>query len=345
MDKSLIDTEILPGASRDLLALGVEVAGLGLGVVDYQSDTIMLDKRAGEIFDLDMNVAIPRRVLHGRIHADERGDIVDQVNCLLQSGSTDFVDVEHRVVKQDGTVAWVRARKQIVFAQDGANDEFTARTGIVAIQDITEFKETQQKLHFVLGEVNHRSKNLLNVVQSIARMTARSGDPETFSERFSSRISSLAANQDLMVHDAWTSVDLRRLVLAQMQPFLDENKDRLVIEGEPVFINSDAAQAIGMAIHELATNASKYGALSNDRGLVYIQWRSQADDSHDFSLSWKEVSGPEVALPERTGFGQTVIKDMAASALKGDVTLDYHPEGVAWSVRVPEENLSFVLVR
>lgn len=343
MTTDKIDTVAAIASPRALLELGIEVAGLGLGLVDYVADTITLDTRAGDLFSLEPGVPLSRTVLHGRIHPDDRVHVLDQIGCLLQPTGESSIDVQHRVIHEDGSILWLGARKKVMFGPADSANEPKPISGIVAIQDITELKTSEARIQLLLGEINHRSKNLLNVVQSIARMTARSGDPETFVERFNQRLSSLAANQDLMVHEAWTSVDLRKLIMAQLVPFLDEDQARLTLEGSPVRINADAAQAIGMAIHELATNATKHGALSTETGEVKVAWVLSGGDDRTFSMKWTETGGPPVTAPETTGFGQRVIKDMAASALKGEVELQYHRDGVIWTVDVPSEQLSAVV--
>lgn len=334
-------TQTSPGAflaSREQLELGMIVAGLGLGTVDYHADTITLDARAATLFNLKPNTSIPRDILHDRIHPDDRPEIDEQLKCLLDPAGDAFIDVKHRIVRDDGTIIWVHARKLVEFEPGEPGHKGRPKSGIVAILDITELKTADTRIQMLLGEVNHRAKNLLSVVQSIARMTVRSGDISTFVDRFSDRLSSLAANQDLIVSDAWTDVDLKTLVEMQLAPFADSRQGRIELEGSPVRVRSDAAQAIGMAIHELATNATKYGALSNEAGKVGVSWSVSSGAEPELSVQWAESGGPTVIAPSKTGFGEKVIKRMAASALKGTVDLDYHPTGVIWNLRAPAGN-------
>lgn len=325
-------------ASREQLELGMAVAGLGLGAVDYRADTITLDTRAASLFELPPNISIQRSALHGRIHPEDRPEIDRQLKCLLDPTGDSFVDIKHRIIRDDETIVWVQARKLVEFEPGEPGQKNRPKSGIVAILDITELKTADTRIQMLLGEVNHRAKNLLSVVQSIARMTARSGDVSTFVDRFSDRLSSLAANQDLIVSDAWTDVDLKTLVEMQLAPFADSRRGRIKLEGSPVRVRSNAAQAIGMAIHELATNATKYGALSNEVGKVGVSWSVSSGAEPELSVQWVESGGPTVIAPSKTGFGEKVIKRMAASALKGTVDLDYHPTGVIWNLRAPAGN-------
>jgi two-component sensor histidine kinase len=182
-----------------------------------------------------------------------------------------------------------------------------------------------------MREVNHRAKNMLSLVQAIARQTA-ARDPEDFIGCFTERIQALAANQDLLIRNEWQGVDLEDLVRAQLAHFADLVGSRIDVDGPKLRLNAAAAQAIGLALHELATNAGKYGALSTDRGRVNVCWGTVGDV---FTMSWSESEGPPVAAPRRRGFGTTVIETMAKHSLDGEVDLDYAPSGVTWRLACP----------
>jgi two-component sensor histidine kinase len=179
-----------------------------------------------------------------------------------------------------------------------------------------------------MREINHRAKNMLSLVQAIARQTA-APEPEDFIERFTERIQALAANQDLLVRNEWQGVDVEDLVPAQLAHFADLVESRITARGPPVRLNAAAAQAIGLAIHELSTNAGKYGALSVDTGRVDVCWRLDGDV---FAMSWSEFDGPPVSPPKRCGFGSTVITSMVKQTVNGEVQLDYVPSGIVWNL-------------
>jgi PAS domain S-box-containing protein len=202
--------------------------------------------------------------------------------------------------------------------------------------DITDRKKAEDHIHFLLSEVNHRSLNLLTVVQSIAMLSAQHADPVTFASDLSERLASLAACQDLLVGGQWQGVDIADLVRAQLSPFRNLFGNRIVLAGPAARLNSSAAQAIGMSLHELATNAAKYGALSNNEGLVRIAWDiAAASEPPIFSLTWHEEDGPKVAPPTRKGFGQKVIVSMIKSAVNGTIELEYRETGVFWKLQAP----------
>ena len=184
-------------------------------------------------------------------------------------------------------------------------------------------------------EVNHRAKNMLAVVQAVARQTAKSGEPGTFVDRLSDRIAGLAASQDLLVTKEWKGVSLADLVRAQISGFSDQVGTRIVFDGPELDLTPSAAQAIGMALHELATNAYKYGSLSLAAGRVNLSWGIAGDDQDTFSMTWVESDGPEVVQPKSFGFGQKVIIQMVQSALNGAAEVEYHPTGLVWRLQSP----------
>ncbi len=208
------------------------------------------------------------------------------------------------------------------------------RLVLVVVRDVTERKRVEAHLQMLIREVNHRAKNMLSLVQAIARQTA-TGEPEDFIARFTECIQALAANQDLLIRNKWHGVDVEDLVRIQLAHFAELVGSRIAVRGPKLRLNAAAAQAIGLALHELATNAWKYGALSTDAGRVDVRWRL---DGNIFAISWTESSGPSVRQPERRGFGSTVIDSIAKLTVGGEVQLDFAPSGFAWRLTCPPGN-------
>ena len=209
----------------------------------------------------------------------------------------------------------------------------------VVVEDITDRKKHEEQILLLMREVNHRAKNMLGVVQAIARHTVTS-HPEDFVRRFSERLQALAMSQDLLIKNEWQGTDLTELVRAQLAHFKDLIDTRVVLAGSPVRLSPAATQTIGMALHELATNAGKYGALSNTDGQVEINWKVYEPEPGEqrFSMSWIELGGPPVSAPARRGFGSTVIEFMARMGLAAEVQLDYASSGLQWRLDCPGEN-------
>ncbi|MCY0094289.1 PAS domain-containing sensor histidine kinase [Hoeflea ulvae] len=210
------------------------------------------------------------------------------------------------------------------------------RPGVVCnFYDLSERQRYDEHIRYLMREVNHRSKNLLTVVISMARQTARASPPAEFIDRFSQRLFSLSGSQDLIVQGNWGGVSVRDLVQSQIKHLGDDMQtDRFSIEGPEMVFTPTAAQGIGMALHELSTNALKYGSLSRLGGTVSIDWDT-LDEGKVFRIRWHEHGGPPVTLPQESGFGRTVIERMAAISVGGKVDLDYAPTGVKWALIAP----------
>jgi two-component sensor histidine kinase len=217
---------------------------------------------------------------------------------------------------------------------EGAGPERRAVRFVGTVADITERKEREEKEHLLMREINHRAKNMLSVVDAIAHQTATK-NPEDFVERFSERIQALSANQDLLVRNEWNGVEIEDLVCAQLAHFAGLIGSRIAVHGPELRLKAASAQAIGLALHELATNAGKYGALSTDSGRVDICWGLDGDT---LNMSWTERDGPVVSAPKRRGFGTIVMETMAERSVDGKVDLDYAPSGLTWRLTCPAAN-------
>jgi two-component sensor histidine kinase len=191
-----------------------------------------------------------------------------------------------------------------------------------------------EHLHLRMSEISHRAKNMLSLVEAIARQTA-AHEPEGFIGRFSERIQALAANQDLLVRNGWQGVDVEDLVRAQLAHFVDLIGSRIAVRGPKLRLKAASAQAIGLAIHELATNAGKYGSLSTEMGRVDVSWGTA---NGTLTMRWTEREGPPVSAPQRRGFGTTVMEAMTERSLGGEVDLDYAPSGLTWRLACPAAN-------
>jgi PAS domain S-box-containing protein len=200
-------------------------------------------------------------------------------------------------------------------------------------RDVTERKAHEER-RLLIREANHRIKNILGVVNAIARHTA-ANERGDFVSRFTERINALAANQDVLVRDEWQGVDVEDLVRAQLAHFADLIGPRITVDGSKLRLSAAAAQCIGLALHELATNAGKYGALSTDAGRVDIGWGTVGDT---FTMSWIEHEGPPVSAPKRRGFGTKVMDEMAERCVRGAVDLSYPPSGLTWRLTCPAAN-------
>lgn len=309
------------------LQLAIDAAGAGFWTMDLATGEHHLDQRARDIAGFGTEEAIDIASLINRIHEDDRGLVTDALRSARSPGGEGHFDVEFRFVMPDGSVRWASTQAQQLKSSDGA----LQLVGIV--RDVTRRKRDEQKIKLLMREVVHRSKNLLAVVQSIAGQTARTGDPASFLPRFRDRLSALAASQTLLVESEWKGVSVEELAKAQLSHFEDLFGRRLTFDGELARLKPEAAQAIGMALHELSTNAAKYGALSKGDGTVHVAWRiSSADGQKFFHISWTERGGPEFDAPAKPGFGTIVTGKMVESAVNGTVSIRRDDGAFTWAL-------------
>ena len=250
----------------------------------------------------------------------------------------DWFPVEYRIRRPDGTICWLSGGGQVV----ARSAEGKAQRLINVVADVTDRKVAEEHVKFLMGEITHRSKNLLSVVQAIASQTGRSVDTfEEFERRFTQRLRGIAASHDLLVVQDWQGASLSNLVRDQLAPFVESGSERITVSGPDILLRPKAAEAIGLALHELATNAVKYGALSIPGGHITISWAFEdpGAEPRQLVVSWIERGGPPVVPPARTGFGHVVFERLTAKSLDGDVALDFAPQGLSWKLSIPTTNI------
>ncbi|WP_210527445.1 sensor histidine kinase [Rubellimicrobium arenae] len=208
----------------------------------------------------------------------------------------------------------------------------------VAFSDVTLRKVQERQRELLIHELNHRVKNTLAVVQSIAARSLRdSRVPPDAREAFEGRLMALAGAHDLLTQESWEAAQLRSVVEATLRPF--DLEHRIEVSGPDLRLRPQAAVSLTLALHELATNAAKYGALSNKTGVVGLSWTISGPDRPMFRLVWQERGGPEVTLPKRSGFGSRLIREGLVRELGGPVSQDFLPEGLVCTIEAPVENL------
>jgi two-component sensor histidine kinase len=195
-------------------------------------------------------------------------------------------------------------------------------------------KQQNATLCVVADELGHRLKNFVAIIQSIARQTMhQSATKDDFEVRFSGRLAALGRSLDLLITNDWCGARLDELVRSELTPFGAGDGVQISVKGPAVGLNPDAARNIGLALHELATNASKYGALSVPAGKVAVRWQL-TNGGRRFRMTWREFDGPIVMKPKRWGFGRRIIQEVAAQALAGKVAHEFPPSGVRWTLDV-----------
>jgi PAS domain S-box-containing protein len=203
--------------------------------------------------------------------------------------------------------------------------------------DVTERKEGEAHLRLLLRELTHRSKNLLAVIQAMARQTARhAGSIEGFLTHFSARLQALAASHDLLVRESWHGASLDDLIRSQLGGYIERDAGQVAIEGPAVALKPEAAQNLGLALHELAINAARFGALSVPDGHVSITWQQrERAGGRAIELDWREQRGPKVKTRRKRGFGSLVIERNLARVLDAEVNLEFNPDGLRCHIVIP----------
>ncbi|HYC01883.1 MAG TPA: HWE histidine kinase domain-containing protein [Azospirillaceae bacterium] len=238
------------------------------------------------------------------------------------------VEFESWIDYPDGVRRYVHAAYVPHLAEDGAVQGFFA-----TVSDLTGRRRGEERQHLLAREVDHRAKNLLAVVQSVIRLT-KAPTYEAFVATLEGRVTALARAHTLLAANRWDGADLRSVVLNELAPYAAEDGDAIRLEGPAVTLRPDATQPVAMAIHELATNAAKYGCLSAAAGRLRVSWsRREADDA--LRLVWTETGGPAVSHPARVGFGSTLLDASIRRQMQGDVRLDWRPSGLVVELVIP----------
>lgn len=250
---------------------------------------------------------------------------------VISGRISETCDAEVLIERPDGSRITV-----IVNIRPLKNDRGEVTGAINCFYDITERKQTDDRKALMMDELNHRVKNTLATVQSIAVQSLKSVSDDQSLQNFATRLVALSRTHDLLARENWESVSLRDLLLQELKPYRSEEGAGFVVEGPDLKLDPKATLALGLAIHELTTNAAKYGALSKPGGQVRATWDIvKHSEAGVLRLKWVETGGPPVKKPERKGFGWTVIQRGLSLELDGEVQIDFNPSGLACTIDIP----------
>jgi PAS domain S-box-containing protein len=310
-----------------------EHAAIGIVELDADGRFLRVNEAICSITGLSREELLGLR-LFAYTYPDDRG--VDEEMFRRQVlGEIGDYSLEKRFLRKDGRVIWIAVRSSSV--RDAAGRFLY---GVRVVQDITERKESEERQKRLIDELNHRVKNTLATVQSLATQTARGTDtPEAFRNAFEGRLIALSQAHDQLTRRHWKSADLRDIVTASVAPHLAQSQDRLLLDGAPITVAPRVALTLTLVMHELATNAAKYGALSVPAGRIELRWRILRHPGRPqrLSIEWSECGGPEVSAPARQGFGTRFIVGSIAAELKGTARLEFAAEGLSCALEIPLE--------
>ena len=317
-------------ASEERLRLALEAAGMAVWDLDLRTGDDVWNDQSYRMIGYEPGEIAPGFETWSRhMHPDDRERVTRNFLQSLQTESE--VANENRMIDRHGNIRWVSARGRTAVDAQGR-----PMRSYGVITDITELKQAEERDRLLSSELHHRAKNLLAVVQAVALQTARYCNPEQFIGVFDQRLKSLAASHDLLVSSKWHSVDFSALVHTQLAHFSDLFWTRITLVAEKAELTADAAQAIGLALHELVTNAAKYGALSSTEGAITITLTiNETGSGPRVHLRWQEHRGPTVSQPVRRGFGHSVLMNMAPYSLGATVDMRYQPDGLIWELDAP----------
>lgn len=284
-----------------------------------------------ELFARDPQEAVrDHNVWISHVDADHREAFMRMIRTWERD---EQAPVEYRILRSDGSSRWVRDQPFILPNGTGGR-----RLAGLA-RDITQSKEADRQRDLLIGELNHRVKNTLAIVQSLATHTMhQASSPAAFESAFTSRLHALAHAHDMLTSTLWLGMTMQQVVEAALSPFsaFGETLNRITATGPKVWIAANTAVTLTLAFHELATNASKYGALSTESGHVSVTWTAEpACNPEAVHLRWIESGGPLVKEPARRGFGSVLVEKVLAFEAHGESKLLFNPAGLEFHCHLP----------
>jgi PAS domain S-box-containing protein len=315
--------ELLQSEQRRSLALAA--AQMGSWNYDVVGARWSWDEGQARIFGIDLPAAEFTLVrLKPLVHPEDYQPLADLIATMTPNSATR--QAELRVLRPDGNERACFVVAAATFDPDG---RLTQISGVTL--DITDRKLNEQRQELLAREVDHRARNALAVVQSIVRLT-KAEDIATYTRAVEGRVQALAHVHDLLSQARWQGADIGRLIVEEMAPYTAGDTTRVTMTGSSILVDASRAQTISLALHELATNAAKYGALSEQGGKVAIAW---AVENGALNIGWREAGGPPVSPPVRSGFGSKIINASVASQRGGRAAFDWRPEGLCCNLIIP----------
>jgi PAS domain S-box-containing protein len=309
-------------------ALTLEAGKVGSWVWDLRSDEVVTNEMLRHMHGLDGEAVMHMEDVFGAIHPDDLNTVRGAFEGAFEDGR-DYV-AEYRIA---GTGRWIMSRGR-VYQRDASGNPLV----IMGVDiDMTDERESARRTRLLLRELNHRVKNTLAMIQSLARQTLKqSPDPQRFIEAFSGRLRTLSDAHVLLSDRDWTGIGLVELVNAQVSPYVADPAHQLVLEGEDMQLPPDHALGLGLILNELASNAANYGALSMPGGQIEVSWNreSSADGDDQVTLVWKERGGPPVSV-RRKGLGSRLIERSLDKVLDSEVSLRFPVDGVEAHITFP----------
>ncbi|MBS0536786.1 MAG: response regulator [Proteobacteria bacterium] len=321
--------------SEHQLRLATDAAEIGLWDLDTVSNTLFWPPRVKAMFGISPDVPVSMTDFFAGLHPDDKEATCAAFDAACDRHKRALYDVEYRTIgKEDGIVRWVAAKGRGIF-----DDHGRCIRVIGTALDITERKKAEQRQFLLAREVDHRARNALAVVQAIVRLT-RSDSKENYVRAVEGRVQALAQAHTLLSETRWQGADVARLVVEEVAPYRGLDRPRVRTDGPAVTLAPERAQSLALALHELATNSVKYGALSVAEGTLAVEW---SVEGNVMTMVWTEAGGPPVHPPTSHGFGTKIMNAGIKHQIGGDVTFDWRVTGLQCTLRIPLERADLSL--
>ncbi|KAB2762100.1 PAS domain-containing protein [Brucella anthropi] len=313
--------------SSDQLQYIVEVANVGFWTRDYTTGEISCSAEYRRIFGLTPDEPVNYDKIIDMVMLEDRITLIQRSQESFATGKS--FRVEYRITNRLGQVRWVETRAKALLGKS------PALLGIVI--DVTERKKTEADKALVTREISHRFKNSMAMVQSIANQTLRNAtDPQTANELFSERLRALSQAHDMLLREDWTGTTISQICETALAPFNSTFGHRIRTSGPELVVSDRVTVSLSLGLYELATNAVKYGALSNENGTVQFSWDVlERQGERKFHMRWVEDGGPAVERPTRRGFGQRLLYSVLTGELRAKCDINFAPDGLVIDVLAP----------
>ena len=314
-------------ASEEMLRFALDAGKLGVWTIDLKNGRLAASTECKAICGRGPDDQLTLEELQQSIHPEDRTYQREAIAEAIEKKS--LLDAEYRLTTPAGEERWVQIRARADYATDGTPLSITGTT-----QDVTTRRLVQGQRALLAQEMNHRVKNTLASLQAVVAQTIRTSTSlKEAGTTLAERIHAMAAANELLITEDFNRAGIRDLIFKTLAPFGVEDKDRFRLAGPDVHLPPQVVVAYALALHELATNAAKYGALNSPEGAVTIEWEVQNQSL--LHLVWKETGGPPVEAPKKTSFGTKLIQRVLATELGGRADIDYRPDGLVFTAVAP----------
>ena len=313
----------------DILSLAERSAGIGVWDVDLATGSVRGTPQFFRLFGLEpCEAPVPIATMRAARHPDDHEQVIRGFEDAVEM-RRDHYEMEYRIIRPDGELRWIFGRGRVV---RDASGEPVRYSGVDI--DITERKRLEEHQKLLLAELNHRVRNTIATIQSIAKQSLTGGRRlDEARDSFLRRLHALAHAHGLLTQSEWRGAKLSALIENELKPY----GKQVTFGGEDVVLVPKAALILGLVLHELTTNAAKHGALSAPEGRIELAW--QVIDATRFRLAWRERDGPEVRPGVRRGFGSRLLEKAVGYELQGQASLELAPEGACYEITAPLQEL------